>query len=93
LDIMATEEVIQAMKEELKGQLEALDSDQLENLQGLLICATVPEAPKKVTFPRNMVMDDNLFPQFMTWYLEENGVTLKPVFDMRDPNFIVMEFI
>lgn len=90
---MATEEVVQAMKAELQNQLEALDPTQLENLQGLLICATEPEAPKKVTFPRNMVMDDNLFPQFMTWYLEENGVTLRPVFDMRDPVMITISFI
>lgn len=90
---MSTPEMIQALKAEMQSQLEALDSTQLENLQGLLICATVPEAPKTVTFPRNMVMDDNLFPQFMTWYLEENNVTLRTIFDMRDPVMITISFI
>lgn len=84
MDLEKYNEIANAnLKAEMKSQLEALDPAQKDNLQGLLACATIPEAPKTVTFARDTINDIQTFPQFMTWHLEENAVELRPVFDMR----------
>ena len=81
------------MKGLMNDQLNSLEADQKNNLDFLVDQALDPLGVHLFDIPRNSVMSDNDFPQFMTWYMEQQGLDGYPVFDMRDKDTIKLSFL
>jgi hypothetical protein len=77
-------------------RLNALSEEQRANLDLLLLIALNPNTPpnQAYTFQSEALGGEiDTLPQFVTWFLEQNGSTLyDPEFDLRDSVTVVIFF-
>lgn len=87
------EDILAQQRALYEAQLASLTPEQQATLSGILEEATNPEGQRTFYIPSNAVMDRALFPAFMTMYIESHIPGLYHWFDLRDPLFIVLNFL
>lgn len=87
--------LIQAKEQEFQDQLNSLDATQAGILQGMKTTILDPQGQRSFLIPKSGLMDQDNFPLFMCWYLENQvGTTMLPVFYInRTPGFVELYLI
>jgi hypothetical protein len=79
--------------QELADMLASLSPEQLGQLQFIVGQVNDPQGLRVFQIPKSGVMDTYQFPYFMSLYFEQQGITMFYLFDMREPDFIVLSFL
>lgn len=72
------------LRAQMLAQLALLGPEYKANLDYMVAQILDPNGLKTFSFPRANVMDDNTFALFLTWYLQDNGVTFPPYLPLID---------
>lgn len=82
------------MKERMYQELASLSVEQKANLDGLISAIQYgiePGENASFNIPKNSIMSEDTFPQFVTWYMQDQiGSDFYPVFDLRPTNHVVL---